>query len=77
MEKSLKLVCIERKHNSVYGNPTWYCLFVDSNGNYLRGKTASNAMIGYELGYSSEGKTFNIEYHYTKSGNTVFDRIND
>ncbi len=74
-KENLKIRLVERLKNSVYGNPRYALIVENENGDILRGKTASNAMIGYELGWTSEGKTYKIAYHYTSNNNLIFDRI--
>lgn len=73
--KTFKILELKRRKNSIYGNPSWAICAIDENGNYYNGKTASNALIGYELSWTDEGKNMVIDYHYTKSGNLIFDRI--
>ena len=75
--ETMEIRKVERLKNSYYGNPRYLIIVTlpEKNNDILIGNTASNAMIGYEIGYSSEGKTFKIEYHYTKRNNVVFDRI--
>lgn len=66
--KTLKIVKLERRKNSIYGNPSWAISAIDDEGNYYSGKTASNAMIGYELSWMDEGENMQLAFHYTKNG---------
>lgn len=75
MTKTFKILELKRRKNSICGNPSWVIVALDEEGNYYNGKTASNALIGYELSWTAEGKNMVIDYHYTKSGNLIFDRI--
>ena len=67
-KKNITILDLERLHNSTSGNPTWRIFAEDENGEILRGETASNAACAYNLGYSSTGRKYAIEYHYTKKG---------
>lgn len=67
-KKNITIVCLERLHNSVNGNPKWYIFAEDENGETLMCETASDAACAYNLGYSSVGRKYAIEYHYTKKG---------
>lgn len=76
IQKNYKIISISRENNSIYGNPKWSVLLEDKNGNLTNAKTATNASVGYFLGYSSEGKTYNITGHYTKNNNFIIDYAN-
>lgn len=67
-KKNIIILDLERKHNSVNGNPTWRIFAEDENGETLMGETASDAACAYNLGYYSTGRKYAIEYHYTKKG---------
>ena len=73
--KILKIMKLERRKNSIYGNPSWAIYAIDEEGNYYNGKTASNAMIGYEISWTWEGQEKTFDFHYTKTGNLIFDRL--
>lgn len=73
--KTLKIMDLKRRNNSIYGNPSWTICARDEEGKCYYGKTASNALIGYELSWTDEGKNMQLAYHFTKSGNLIFDRI--
>lgn len=64
---------LERLNNSYYGNPAYKITAENEHGETVTGRTASNAAIGYFLSYSHEGKRLNFDYHYTASGNLIFD----
>lgn len=71
--KNLKIVKIERLKNSVYGNPTYKLLVEDESGKQYEGRTASDASIAYKLSTSDINQIYNIQYHYTKNDNIIFD----
>lgn len=59
---------------SVNGNPAYWATFVDSEGNTLTGRTASDAMCAYGfLNWQEKPRT--ITYHITAKGNVIFDYI--
>ena len=59
---------------SVNGNPAYWATFVDSEGNTLTGRTASDAMCAYGF-LNWQEKTRTITYHITAKGNVIFDYI--
>ena len=60
---------------SYYGNPAYLGIFENNNGEYLEGRTASNAQCAYGfLNYPEKERK--IKYHITKKGNVIFDYIN-
>ena len=71
---------IERKCISVYGNPSYWVDF-ETNDYRLnkigvrRGHTGSNAQCGYYCTPSLENKECWIEYHFTRKGTMVLDRM--
>lgn len=71
--KNLKIVKIERLKNSVYGNPAYKMLVEDETGKQYEGRTASDAAIAYKLSTSDINQIYNIQYHYTKNNNIIFD----
>ena len=75
MKKTFDILMVERLNNSYYGNPRFALVVRDMDSSYMRGKTASNAMIGYEFTMNMVGKTLTMEYHRTKAGSIIFDRI--
>ena len=68
---------IDHLHNSIYGNPKIKLLMQDENGEYLQGKTATDAACAYIFGYSSIGRKYKIEYHYTKNNNIIITRAKE
>ena len=69
-----KLTRYERKNCSVYGNPRFYGVFEDVDGNWLEATTASNAACAYEfVDYPDFMRK--ITYHTTKKGNNIIDYI--
>ena len=69
-----KLVRYERKNNSYYGNPKYYGVFEDINGNILCATTANNASCAYGfLNYPEDVRT--VTYHTTITGNNIIDYI--
>lgn len=73
-----KLCEIEHGNNSVYGNPSYYIYFLDSNDEFHKAKTATNSYAGYDAGsywYVESGSPIYLQYHYTKGGKCIVDRI--
>lgn len=66
---------LERLNNSYYGNPAFRITAENEHGETVTGRTASNAAIGYALGYTYEGRAVNVEYHYTRGGSLIFDYL--
>ena len=80
MKNYIKIMLIEDidyMHNSIYGNPKIKLLMQDENGEYLQGKTATDAACAYIFGYSSIGRKYKIEYHYTKNNNIIITRAKE
>ena len=75
--KILSIEDIDYLHNSIYGNPKIKLLMQDENGEYLQGKTAADAACAYLFGYSSIGRKYKIEYHYTKNNNIIITRAKE
>ena len=69
-----KLTRYEYKNCSVYGNPRYYGVFEDENGNWIEATTASDAACAYGfLNYPDSMRK--ITYHITKKGNNIIDYI--
>jgi hypothetical protein len=66
----------ERRNCSYYGNPKFFGVFEDSNGNLLEGTTAMDASCGYSFLNNREAEKV-ITYHETKTGNIIFDYIEE
>lgn len=76
------LLEIEYKTHSVNGNPSYYVAFLDSEGHYKRGYTASDSSSGYTIKnyrYAVEEKpVIYLDYHFTqKKGTLIVDSIRD
>ena len=69
-----KLIHYERKNNSYYGNPKYYGVFENENGEVLTATTATNASCAYGF-LNSQDKERTIAYHTTKTGNNIIDYI--
>ena len=68
----------ERINNSYMGNPRYEviaCIAGVDCPVWIAGKTATDAACGY--GNWKEGDAVEIEYHRTKAGNVIFDRIKE
>ena len=71
----LKILKVEKLNNSYYGNPSYRLVVANEYGDVLVGKTATNAVLGYEVSWTWEGEWKVLAYHFTKNGNCVFDRL--
>ena len=72
---NLKILKVEKLNNSIYGNPCRRLITEREDGEILVGKTATNAILGYEVSWTWEGEWKVLAYHFTKSGNCIFDRL--
>ena len=64
----------KRLNSSCYGNPAYYGEFINSDGETLKGRTASDAACAY--GFLNEiEKPRKITYHVTRTGNVIFDYV--
>ena len=63
------------RNTSVYGNPSYYILFENSEGETIKGYTAANAACAYGCTNSEFREFACIVYHITKSGKVVIDNI--
>ena len=69
-----KLIRYERKNNSYYGNPKYYGVFENENGEILEATTATDANCAYGfLNYPEQNRT--LTYHTTRTGNNIIDYI--
>ena len=69
-----KLIRYEHRNCSVYGNPRYYGVFEDADGNWIEATTASDAACAYGfLNYPDSMRK--ITYHITKKGNNIIDYI--
>ena len=71
----MKILDVKRERNSIYGNPAWEIIAIEKDGTVLRGKTAANAVLGYEVLTSWIGGDIDLAFHKTKTGRIVFDRL--
>ena len=72
---NLKILKVENLKNSIYGNPCRRLITETEDGKILIGKTATNAVLGYEVSWTWEGDWKVLAYHFTKNGNCIFDRL--
>ena len=69
-----KLISYERKNSSYYGNPKYYGVFENENGEILEATTATDAGCAYGfLNYPKQNRT--LTYHTTRTGNNIIDYI--
>ena len=69
-----KLIHYERKNNSYYGNPKYFGIFQNEQGETLTATTAINASCAYGfLNYQDKERT--ITYNTTKTGKNIMDYI--
>ena len=71
---NLKILKVEKLNNSIYGNPCRRLISQTEDGKILIGKTATNSVLGWEVSHTWEGDWKVLAYHFTKSGNCIFDR---
>lgn len=65
---------IERLKNSYVGNPAYSIVF-KTDDDILIGRTATNAVLGYQCYWTWEGEEKILAYHVTKNGNVIFDHL--
>lgn len=65
---------IKRLKNSYVGNPAYSIVF-KTDDDILIGRTATNAILGYECSWTWEGEEKTLAYHVTKNRNVIFDRL--
>ena len=70
------LTSYKRRNSSYYGNPKFWGIFEDNNGNLLEGTTATDASCGYSFLNNQTAEKV-ITYHETKTGNIIFDYIEE
>ena len=73
----MQLVDLYGKRLSTMGNPSYLVSFRKTNGEYLTGRTATNASVGYWLCNSHIGKMVTVSYHFTKGGKCIIDTIEE
>lgn len=73
----IKLLSTEYKNTSFYGNPSYWVYYTDSDGNFGKAYTASNAACGYSVTNYHRGDILNVEIHVTKKGSCIIDMIHE
>ena len=72
---------VEYKNTSTLGNPSYWVLFTDSEGEFHRAYTGSNSSAGYTIKnyrYCDSGAVIYMRYHFTKkNGTCIIDCIRD
>ena len=68
------LISYERRNNSINGNPKYYGVFENENGEILRATTGTDYACAYSF-LNERDKTRLIEYHKTSTGNLIIDYI--
>ena len=69
-----KLIRYERRDCGCYGNPKFFGVFENENGEILQATTASNASCAYGFLNQIDNER-EITYHTTKNGNNIIDYI--
>ena len=70
-----KIKDVTFRNRSVYGNPSYYVLFENEEGEEIKGYTAPNAACAYGCKNPELREFAYIEYHITKGGKVVIDNI--
>ena len=70
-----KIKDVQFRNRSIYGNPSYYVLFENEEGETIKGYTAANAACAYGCKNPELKEFAYIEYHKTKSGKIVIDYI--
>ena len=70
-----KIICIERLNNSIYGNPRFAMDLLVGQHSIKCAKTATDAMLGYQICSSWEGKEKTFEAHFTRKGNLILNKV--
>ena len=68
------LIGYKRRNNSTNGNPKYYGVFENENGEILRATTGTDYACAYSFLNNKEKKRI-VEYHETKTGNLIIDYI--
>ena len=69
-----KITRYERLENSEYGNPKYFGVFKNENGDTLKATTGTDASCGYSF-LNNQNETRTLDYHETKTGNYIIDYI--
>lgn len=72
-----KVLRVDYRNTTFYGNNTYYLNFLTSEGHFERGYTSPDSSCSYTIqNYKyAEGKLIFLKYHYTRGGKCVIDRI--
>lgn len=70
-----KIKDVQFRNTSYYGNPSYYILFENEEGETIKGYTAPNAACAYGCTNSEFSKFACIVYHITKGGKIIIDNI--
>ena len=70
-----KVLKVEYRNTSYYGNNSYWLNFLNCEGHFERGYTSPNASCGYTVQNYREGDTIFLRYHYTKGGRCIIDGI--
>ena len=76
-EMEIKILKIEFRNVSLYGNPSYYIYGLDDNNEFFKGYTAPNSASGYSITNYKKGQEVKITYHITNKGNMLIHRIED
>lgn len=71
----LKILELKRDRNSIYGNPRWEISAIADDGTFLRGKTAANSILAFEIRENWKYETVDLAFHKTPKGRIIFDRL--
>ena len=81
MQNTFKLYSMKRLNNSGNGSPRYSMTFIDmplwplDKFQLITGKTKKDAGWVYAVTDAGVGKDVSVEYHRTKSGNTIIDQV--
>lgn len=70
-----KVLKVEYRNTSYYGNNSYWLNFLNCEGHFERGYTSPNASCCYTVLNYREGDTIFLRYHYTKGGKCIIDSI--
>lgn len=74
----VKMIYWEAKNCSPSGNPKARIIWETIDGEEIDGVTATDAACGWGYRNYEHGKKLaSVKYHYTKTGNIIFDYIHD
>ena len=74
---NLKILKVERRNNSYYGNPSYQLITETEDGKVLIGKTATNAVLGYEVSWTWEGDWKDSRLSFYEERKLHFRQINN